>query len=655
VRDGNGCTLDLSATVTQPGGLQVSDSLVDPTCFGSTDGAAYLTPTAGTAPFLYSLNGGAAQSSGTFTGLGAGLLNFTITDSNNCVFTIVDSLVQPALLTGIDSVVHVLCPGQGGGEFWVTQVAGGTQPYSYSLNGGPAQSSPSFTGLFPSSFTATVTDANGCVLTLGPVNLTEPQPFNGVLVAQDVLCNGGNDGSIEVTLASGGTPPYRFSIDGINYQSSTIFAGLSAGSVTITLQDSVGCLQTLLGIVSEPAALAGIMSAVPATCNTPNGSASIQLSGGVGGYTYLWNNGGTVAQPSNLAPGMYWVTATDTNSCAYVDSILVPALNVPSLVITNSANPLCIGDANGFAVASANGGTGPLTYQWTPGGSTSDSLAGLAAGTYTVSVIDSIGCIVTNSVTLTDPASLVLAADSLDPSCFGFADGSASVLASGGTPGYTYLWSDGQADSLALALTSGAYSVTVADANGCVDSVRVSLQDPPPVVAAFASNPGMPIQLLLEAASVSLINQSTNASSYFWEFGDGDTSSLSNPTHTYSQIGTFCVTLTAYDSVGCQDTAQACAYTIYVEELRIPNTFTPNGDAVNDIFEIIGVTQFPNNKLSIFNRWGNLVYEKSQYLNEWDGRNFNDGKPLPDGGYFYIFETGEPDVAPLQGNVVIFR
>jgi gliding motility-associated-like protein len=165
----------------------------------------------------------------------------------------------------------------------------------------------------------------------------------------------------------------------------------------------------------------------------------------------------------------------------------------------------------------------------------------------------------------------------------------------------------------------------------------------------------MPSQLQLPNAAASFLNMSQNASFYNWAFGDGGSSTDTDPTHNYTTVGDYCVTLIASDSVGCSDTVRQCSYNVFQQELDIPNTFTPNGDGRNDVFQILGIELFPNNHLSIFNRWGNLIYEKDQYDNTWKGENYKNGAPLPDGAYFYIFKTGVEGQEDIMGDVVIFR
>ena len=192
----------------------------------------------------------------------------------------------------------------------------------------------------------------------------------------------------------------------------------------------------------------------------------------------------------------------------------------------------------------------------------------------------------------------------------------------------------------------------------------VVLNPHPQVIASFSSTPGMPDSLFFGNANVTFTNLSLNAAYYVWTFGDGDSSFVSNPTHNYIDSGIFCVKLLVSDSGGCVDSVIVCDFIVSPVDtpdtvlppviLVIPNTFSPNGDNTNDFFQIIGIENFPNNYLEIFNRWGNLIYQKSQYNNDWSGVSNITGKPLPDGAYFYIFKKGNGE-ADIVGDIVIFR
>ena len=183
----------------------------------------------------------------------------------------------------------------------------------------------------------------------------------------------------------------------------------------------------------------------------------------------------------------------------------------------------------------------------------------------------------------------------------------------------------------------------------------VTVADVPEVSAGFTSDPTLPATLdLTSASSVDFTNGSLNATSYAWDFGDGNTSTLANPNHGFTDPGEYCITLIATNDNGCTDTSLQCGLVIELIEFEYPNTFTPNGDGINDLFEITGIENYPQNNFMVFNRWGNKVYEKDGYDNTWDGRNGRSGLALPDGAYFWVLKRND-DTKDLVGEVVIFR
>jgi gliding motility-associated-like protein len=408
--------------------------------------------------------------------------------------------------------------------------------------------------------------------------------------------------------------------------------------------------------IAEPTPLALQGTTTQSSCTNADGTATITASGGTPSYTYLWSDGQTTATAIGLVAGSYTVTVTDANGCTQTSTLTVTDINAPTSAITGSSDVTCFGDGDGWAVVTVSGGTGPFQYAWnTTVPVNNDTLQGVGGGLWSVTITDALGCTTTASVTLNEPAVLAATMDSVAPSCFGLADGTGAVTVTGGTPNYSYVWSSAATTSTITGLTAGAYSVTVTDANGCTVAGAMSITDPLPVNAGFIATPGMPAQLQIPWATATFSNQSSNATSYAWAFGDGSTSTDVNPSHTYTTVGDYCVTLVASDAAGCTDTVEQCNYNVFQEELDIPNTFTPNGDGSNDVFQIKGIELFPNNHLTVFNRWGNLVYEKDQYNNTWVGENYKNGAALPDGAYFYIFKTGIEGQEEIMGDVVIFR
>ena len=214
-------------------------------------------------------------------------------------------------------------------------------------------------------------------------------------------------------------------------------------------------------------------SATAASCGNADGSATVSVSGGSPGYTFLWANGDTTATITNLAAGSYVVTVTDDNGCSVNTTVPISNFGAPSGAISIT-NVRCFGENNGAIDLTISGGVAPFSFIWSTGATTED-LTGLAAGSYEVTVTASNGCILTEVVTIQAPA-LLVTTTSTSPEIFGN-DGSAQVTPTGGTAPYAYLWSNGEQTATISGITAGTYSVTVTDANGCTtqDSVTVVL------------------------------------------------------------------------------------------------------------------------------------------------------------------------------------
>ncbi|MNS00982.1 hypothetical protein D3C72_322560 [compost metagenome] len=228
------------------------------------------------------------------------------------------------------------------------------------------------------------------------------------------------------------------------------------------------------------------------SCNGgSNGSATVNVTGGTGAYTYSWApSGGTAATASGLAAGTYTVTVTDANSCTTTQSFTITE---PTLLVASAGsqtNVSCNGGSNGSATVNVTGGTGTYTYAWAPSGGTAATASGLAAGTYTITVTDANGCTATQSFTITEPAALVaIAGSQTNVSCNGGSNGSATVNVTGGTGIYTYAWApSGGTAATATGLTAGTYTVTVTDANGCFTTQSFTITEPTILAASTSQN-----------------------------------------------------------------------------------------------------------------------------------------------------------------------
>jgi hypothetical protein len=532
VTDDNGCTAVSFVTITEPPPLNSSVTGTDALCFGSATGTAQVTASGGTSPYSYIWSNG--QTTQTATGLPAGTYTVTVTDNNACTIVSSVTLSDPPQLTATASSTPATC--QGGGTATVVAV-GGVAPYSYLWSSTPVQTTATANGLSAGSYQVTVTDSNGCIATAS-VTVTAPGGLSLTTSHTDAICFGSSNGTASVTV-TGGIPPYGYLWS--NGQTTATATGLIAGTYTVTVTDSTGCIAVDQVVITEPAALVASMSSTPILCfGSADGTASVIVSGGTPGYTYLWSNGQTTQSAIGLSAGIYTVTVTDANNCVAVSSTTIS--EPPALVSAVTATyPLCFGFADGTASITATGGTLPYSYLWS-NGQTTQTATGLLAGTYTVTVTDASACTIVSSVTLSDPAQLSATASSTPATCQG--GGTATVAAAGGAAPYSYLWSSTPVQTTATAngLSAGSYQVTVTDSNGCIATASVTVTAPGGLSLTTSHTDAICFGGSDGTASVSVAG-GIPPYSYLWSNGQ------TTATATGLIAGTYAVTVT--DSTGC--------------------------------------------------------------------------------------------------------
>ena len=258
-----------------------------------------------------------------------------------------------------------------------------------------------------------------------------------------------------------GTPTYLWS----NAATTKDLAAVAAGTYSVTVTDGA-CTATASVTLTDPSAITLTCSKTDATTKSgTDGTATVVASGGTGAYTYLWSNAKTTASITGLTAATYTVTVTDANGCTKVCSSVVgePGCNVSASLA--STNPKCAAGTDGTVTLTVTGAVGTPTYLWSNAATTKD-LSAVAAGTYSVTVTDG-ACTATASVTLTDPSAITLTCSKTNATTKSGTDGTATVVASGGTGAYTYLWSNAKTTASITGLTAATYTVTVTDANGC--------------------------------------------------------------------------------------------------------------------------------------------------------------------------------------------
>ena len=444
----------------------ISGDVMDVLCNGGSDGSIDITVGGGTPGYTYSWDNGSTDEDQ--TGLTAGTYCVTVTDANGCTVEDCYEVEEPPALNLSGDVMDVLCNGGSDGSIDIT-VGGGTPGYTYSWDNGSTDEDQ--TDLTAGTYCVTVTDANGCTIE-DCYEVEEPPALTLSGDIMDVLCNGGSDGSIDITVG-GGTPGYTYSWD--NGSTDEDQTGLTAGTYCVTVTDANGCTIEDCYDVEEPPALTLSGDVTDVLCNGgSDGSIDITVGGGTPGYTYSWDNGSTDEDQTDLTAGTYCVTVTDANGCTIEDCYEVeepPALTLSGDVM----DVLCNGGSDGSIDITVGGGTPGYTYSW-DNSSTDEDLTGLIAGTYCVTVTDANDCTIEDCFTVEEPDVLDAQASATDETGNDFEDGTATADPVGGTPPYSYFWSWlNQTTQTITDLPPGDYTVTVTDANGCVDIETVNV------------------------------------------------------------------------------------------------------------------------------------------------------------------------------------
>jgi len=549
VTDANGCSASANAVVGSPPALTTSASAIDARCQGGSDGSTNATGSGGTPPYSYSWNTTPPQATPNASGLPSGTYTVTITDANGCTATATAVVGEPSAVTLSTSATPDLCQlGQGSAT---VSASGGTPPYTYSWNTAPPQTTPTATGLPAGTYTVVVTDGNGCTATANVI-VDSPPPLVPSTSANDVSCFGGNNSSATATPA-GGTPPYTYSWNTVPPQTTPNASGLPIGTYTVTVTDNNGCSASVDAVVGGPTELRLTATPEPAGCGLRDGQGRVDPSGGTPPYTYAWNT----TPPQNtqtstgLAPGTWTVVVTDANGCSSTASVTVTTPTPGALSISH-ADVSCNGGADGTATVSVGGGNPPFTYVWnTTPPQTAATATNLPAGTWTVTVTDDEGCVLSIQAIVAQPAPIVPTGSSTPANC-GVANGSASVIAAGGTPPYTYSWNTvpPQTGPTASNIPAGPYTVTITDTNGCIATASTTVDNIPGPSADFNST-DVCLGNATNFNNTSSSNAPPSTFSSNWDLGDGNTSTQTNPLHTYAGPGTYTVTLTVTDANGC--------------------------------------------------------------------------------------------------------
>ena len=607
---------------------------------------------------------------GTFSGTdiidngdGTATYNYLTTGTHNIIYSYTNSNVctsvdtQVVTVYNMPSVVFVgldtsYCEGSN-----IINIIGNQAPdgsffgIGITDNGnGSATYTPSTVGL--QTIVYQYTDINNCTAVDSQMVEVFENPSIDTLIVTDVSCSGA-DGAIQSQVSGGdGAYTYLWSND----STTSNISELSVGSYTLTLTDGNGCFSQLSTMVqnSTSGLSTNISNYSDVDCNGNNtGSATVSVNGS-GPFNYLWSNGDTTDVINNLAAGTYFVTVQDSLGCQGIDTVVI---SEPLALTYNDSiiNITCYGYNNGKIYLNVIGGTPNYTYSWQGGGgftSSNEYLSNLSSGEYTVTVVDANGCSFNvDKLSVTEPdTSLYISVNSNPPLCYGNNDGIAISEANGGTPPYIYNWSNGDMGSSTTNLGEGEYYLTVTDANFCnlVDTVKLLSPEKIEVTenitdaSCIGNNNG---KIILN------ISGGVKPYTLVWNTDQVNADTIAENL-TY---GEYTVTITDFNKC-------AVTYSYNINEgseicLEIPTAITPNGDGVNDDWELKGIWIYDDIHIEIYNRWGDIIFEFDGSGSDYDSKRWDgtyNGKELPISSYVFIVNLKDGN-DPIQGVVTIVK
>lgn len=586
--------------------------------------------------------------------------DFSISVSGPAVKFLQDTTIVPKDCQGSD------------GEINVTNVSGGSSPYSFSLDGGTYQSSGNFTGLDGGAHSVTIKDSKGCTQKIAPIQIPElNKPGIDTALIDSASCAIA-DGTIEIDGVSGGSTPYQFKLDGGGGQSDSVFNNVEPGMHDVILTGASGCSDTLndIAVPNKGGIDFAKESSKLSECGLDNGEAAADsIAGGSGPYSYQWDDPATQTDcvATSLAPGSYEVTITDNNGCSFTIHNVNVGEKPPdtaSLSLIVSKNPICKGESVNFTADLVNGGGSP-TFEWflngasvQSGGSSSYSNSSLSDGDEVqVAVYPNDPCIFPDTlssnpkvISVRSPVNSTLNMDLNKRSICEGANVKIMLDATGTGTSPTYRCSrngsnfyTGDQDTLSFAgfVDGDQVSCELLSSHPCGDTVSTA----PKTIEVTPFDPSVQPQTsnIFKGESVDI--QASGGDSYSWTPGASLSNSNSpNTTASPSQTTTYDVAIQKQD---CDTILRA---TVNVEDpVRPPNTITPNGDGKNDRWKIAGIGRFPNAEVSVYDRWGQRVFHSLNYdaSNRWDGT--SGGQKVPAATYYYVIELNRQE-SELSGD-----
>lgn len=671
VTDDNGCEVSETINVSCPEEIEYSPVVTVIECFGYDNGSIAGSVSGGTGDLTITWNlnsafyqefDGPSVIDITIADLDEGTYDVSIVDENGCLLSDSFEITEPdefsATATTTDASCFSFCDGN------VTyEVVGGTTPYVFAgteIGGGNVN----LNALCAGEFAIVITDDNDCELH-DTITIAEPTDIVFTLNTLPVTCFGECDAQILITDVSGsfGNFTYSLSPDAANCQApcsgdEATYTEVCAGTYDVMITDEQGCEKEITDIILDsPDPIQIVLIPEDITCfGYDNGQVLVDVIGGTAPVTVTPSDSLTPYVFTDLAPGTYTYTVTDVNGCSDDADVTInePALLEATFISTEDAS--CGGSCDGLVNYMPEGGTPPYEFNLLPTGTigvADGNIGSLCAGDYQMVLFDLYNCFDTLDFTINEPDPLVIDVLLDAPTCTGMFDGSAEINLSGGTGELTLFIEPEETDFLVI--DSVTYTLSglgeseiyfeLEDSIGCrlLDTLVIVPDIITDMVLTMFSTPETCWNANDGTATVAVQNGFLPIS-YEWDDPNNQVTATAaglSPSQEYTVIVT--------DDIGCTLSAS-----VFVDPTEgcffISTAITPNADGVNDTWILGGLEYFPQAKINVFNRWGQLVYNSTGYSAQWDGT--YQGQLLPIADYYFTIDYAA-DKEVIMGTVTI--
>ena len=678
IADSLNCLFEFDYEIAEPESLEiVVDQEINVLCNGIFDAQISITPTGGSASYIYewTKDGLPYSDQQDLNNLSPGVYILYLYDSNNCgsVSEIFEITESAPIESNLDSSVDILCFGAATGSINITVLEG--NPFDLGLNGfqyiyqwnGPSgyfSNEEDISNLLAGIYDLLVTDSAGCQMSF-QYELLEPEDLVINYISTNNSCYESNDGTISVEI-TGGVEPY--SIYWSNLGNGPIQTNLSTGDYEVIVTDFNECQESIVITIDEAPLfdINPIINDISCYAAT-DGSINLNISGGVEPMSVTWDDDPTAGdERNNLLPGTYSVLIIDSsgNNCSITQSFVI--LEPQELSLSS-----IIGIAIDCEIGSSSidlqvtGGTSPYTFQWN-NGSVSEDLANIVPGNYSVSVVDDNGCEIVEDFSIDIREDIIIGLDiSFEIDCENDIPYQITTInIEGGVAPYDVIWSSGVVsednNETMISSQNGTVVVNVIDFLGCESQVIFDIDLFDLGSPGFNySSPGLTECEMLGVGDIIQFNNTSTGDyiSIDWNFGDTGLTVINqeNPTHIYTQPGTYVVTQTVYYEYGCVDVFEETLYVTDGYALVLPNAFTPNGDGINDTIRP-WFKCMTNVEISIYDTFGSLLYvESGEDIYGWDGS--INGKLAENGNYIIVVvaTTLFGEIINLNGPITLIR